>query len=67
MKSNQNPICPRCNYPLVPVHARGDKERQVVALTCPEPYCDHIEVVTKGQAAHFQKTRENSEQERAIS
>lgn len=41
----QDYCCPRCAYPLVPVHARKDKQRRVVALTCPEPYCDHIQVV----------------------
>lgn len=57
VKEFQNYVCPRCSYPLVPVHARGDKKRQILALTCPEPYCDHIQVVTKGEAAHIAEAR----------
>lgn len=45
-----NCICPRCHYPLIPVHAVERGKRRVVALTCPEPYCDHMQMVTKKEA-----------------
>ncbi|MEX1025272.1 MAG: hypothetical protein WD226_09360 [Planctomycetota bacterium] len=61
MKTHQNYICPRCEYPLVPVHGRGDKQRHILALTCPEPYCDHIQVVTKGEAARLQGKASHAE------
>jgi len=47
MKPNRIHLCPRCEYPLVPVHAVEDKQRRVVAFSCPEPYCDHMQMITK--------------------
>jgi len=35
--------CPRCGCGLVPVHHLQEGRRTVVALTCPEPYCGHLE------------------------
>jgi hypothetical protein len=43
--------CPRCGYPLVPVHAVEGRRRQVIAFTCPEPYCDHMQMVPRGGTA----------------
>jgi len=48
MKSKNDCICPRCEYKLVPVYAVEGSRRQVIALTCPEPYCDHMQMVPKG-------------------
>ena len=36
-------VCPRCDHLLVPVHAVEGTKRVVIALTCPEPYCEHIQ------------------------
>ena len=48
MKNKKMHLCPRCDYPLVPVHSVArrrtlGRNRRIIALTCPEPYCDHIE------------------------
>lgn len=50
MKTKSRAICPRCGYDLIPVHAVEGRRRRVVALTCPEPYCDHMQMVTKKEA-----------------
>ncbi len=50
MKNSKSYLCPRCDYSLVPVHAVESGKRRVVALTCPEPYCDHMQMVTKSEA-----------------
>jgi len=47
MKTKQDTICPRCEYPLVPVYAVEGTKRHVIALTCPEPYCDHMQMVPR--------------------
>lgn len=47
MKTKQDCICPRCEYPLVPVYAVEGTKRNVIALTCPEPYCDHMQMVPR--------------------
>ena len=49
MKTKQDYVCPRCEYPLVPVFAVERSRRQVIALTCPEPYCDHMQMVPKSK------------------
>jgi len=48
-------VCPRCSYPLIPVHAREGRRRRVIALTCPEPYCDHMQIVPRRLAADFER------------
>jgi len=48
-------ICPRCAYPLIPVHAVEGSRRRIIALTCPEPYCDHMQMVTRGEAKKLAK------------
>ncbi len=45
-KKREVHICPRCHYPLLPVHSVRGTKRSIIALTCPEPYCDHIEFAT---------------------
>lgn len=47
MKPKQDYVCPRCEYPLVPVYAVERSRRHVIALTCPEPYCDHMQMVPR--------------------
>lgn len=49
----KNYACPRCSYPLIPVHAIEGSKRRVIALTCPEPYCDHMQMVTRDQSHQF--------------
>jgi hypothetical protein len=46
-------VCPRCDHLLVPVHALEGTRRTVVALTCPEPYCDHVQHLPRALAEHF--------------
>jgi len=54
MKNDKTYACPRCDYPLVPVHAREGNRRRVIALICPEPYCDHMQLVPRRQAAQVE-------------
>lgn len=54
MQSKKNYICPRCEYPLIPVHSTDGPKRSVIALSCPEPYCDHMQMVPRSQATSFE-------------
>lgn len=54
MKNDKRYVCPRCDYPLVPVHAREGARRRVIALSCPEPYCDHMQLVPRRHAAQVE-------------
>lgn len=51
MQSHESHHCPRCDYPLLPVFAAEKGLRRVIALTCPEPYCDHMQMVTREEAS----------------
>lgn len=53
MKSDNPYVCPRCEYPLVPVHAVEGAKRRVIALSCPEPYCDHMQMVPRKSAPEY--------------
>ena len=55
MKHEANYACPRCEYALIPVHAIEGGRRRIIALTCPEPYCDHMQMVTRSEARSFEK------------
>ena len=57
MKNESTYICPRCAYALVPVHAIEGGQRSIIALTCPEPYCDHMQMVTRSEARSFDSKR----------
>ena len=50
MTHDKKYACPRCEYPLVPVHAIEGSKRRIIALTCPEPYCDHMEMIPRAKA-----------------
>lgn len=50
--------CPRCEYALVPVHAVESGKRRIIALTCPEPYCDHMQLVTRSEAKRLADARD---------
>jgi hypothetical protein len=66
MKNKDSSVCPRCDYPLVPVFAVEGMRRRVVALTCPEPYCDHMQMLPKDQALEYERaTRRRSEKRAA--
>jgi hypothetical protein len=54
-------VCPRCDYALVPVLAHEGSKRRVIALACPEPYCDHIQMVPKELEGSFLKPRASAE------
>jgi len=58
MKSQLTYVCPRCDHLLVPVHAVEGPRRRVIALTCPEPYCDHVQYLPRDIAAQFEKEAE---------
>jgi RNase P subunit RPR2 len=53
MKTSKQHVCPRCEYPLVPVHAVEGSRRRVIALTCPEPYCDHMQMLPSDLATQL--------------
>jgi len=48
-------VCPRCDHRLVPVHAVRGTRREVIALACPEPYCDHVQRLPLQPAGSFEK------------
>ncbi len=50
MKEQPTYVCPRCDYALLPVHAVEGTKRRVIAMTCPEPYCDHMQMIPRDQA-----------------
>ncbi len=53
MVTKKSHVCPRCQYPLVPVHAVENSKRRVIALSCPEPYCDHMQMIPAGHRAEL--------------
>jgi hypothetical protein len=55
MKIQQQYVCPRCDHLLVPVHAVEGTRRRVIALTCPEPYCDHVQCLPRDVSAEFEE------------
>ncbi len=55
MKNDKNYLCPRCEYPLVPVHAVEGSKRRVIALSCPEPYCDHMQMLPSDVASELSR------------
>lgn len=57
MKQEKSYLCPRCDYGLVPVHAVEGTKRRIIALTCPEPYCDHMQIVTRSEARRLDDRR----------
>ena len=48
-----NPACPNHGHILVPLHTVEGGARRVVGLTCPEPYCDHVRMLTRDEAQRF--------------
>jgi hypothetical protein len=58
MKTQLQYVCPRCDHLLVPVHAVEGVKRRVIALTCPEPYCDHVQCLPRELAAEFEADEE---------
>ena len=56
MKTDLRQACPRCDYPLVPVHAVEGAKRRVIALSCPEPYCDHMQMLPSDVAAEIARS-----------
>lgn len=55
MKTQLEYVCPRCDHLLVPVHAVEGSKRRVIALTCPEPYCDHVQCLPRELTAEFEE------------
>lgn len=62
---NKNFACPRCSYSLVPVHAIEGTKRRIIALTCPEPYCDHMQMVPRGKSDQLVHSGGQPEHQRA--
>lgn len=54
MTEKKTYVCPRCEYPLVPVHAVEGSRRRIIALTCPEPYCDHMQMIPRAKAEELE-------------
>jgi len=48
-------ICPRCDHRLVPVHKVEGRRRRVIALSCPEPYCDHVHYLPPEEVASYRR------------
>ncbi len=57
MKTEMHYVCPRCDHLLVPVHSVEGSKRRVIALTCPEPYCDHLQCLPREKAVEFERQR----------
>ena len=55
MKTQHQYVCPRCDHLLVPVHAVEGTRRKVIALTCPEPYCDHVQCLPREFLEEFEE------------
>ena len=64
MKARSQCICPRCDYPLVPVFAVEGRRRRVIALACPEPYCDHMQMLPRELAAEYERRQSHAVDER---
>jgi hypothetical protein len=58
-------VCPRCDHLLVPVHAVENTRRRVIALTCPEPYCDHFQGLPREHTAELEEHGETRALRRA--
>jgi hypothetical protein len=58
MKTQLQYVCPRCDHLLVPVHSVEDSRRSVIALTCPEPYCDHVQCLPRPLMDEFEAKEE---------
>lgn len=58
MKTQLKYVCPRCDHLLVPVHGVEGAKRKVIALTCPEPYCDHVQALPGEFADEFDELAE---------
>lgn len=48
-------VCPRDDYPLVPVYTVEGRKRHIIALSCPEPYCDHMQLVPRDRARELER------------
>ena len=49
--------CPNHGHDLVPLHTVENGARRVVGLTCPEPYCEHVRMLTRDEADGFAASR----------
>ena len=58
-------LCPRCEFPLIPVHAMETGRRRFIALTCPEPYCDHMQMLPRDQAIEYERSRRRTSDQKA--
>ena len=65
MTMNKYYVCPRCDYPLIPVHAVEGSQRRVIALTCPEPYCDHMQMIPRSIAIAYERDGARTQAENA--
>ena len=66
MHSHEDHLCPRCEFQLVPVYAAERGRRRVIALTCPEPYCDHMQMVAKSDARRVERGQAQEQQPQAL-
>ena len=66
MRDPKRFACPRCDFPLVPIHAVEGRKRRVVALTCPEPYCDHMQMVPRRLAGQLERDQARNHAHAAV-
>ncbi len=65
--TGQQTTCPHHGYGLVPLHTVENGARRVVGLTCPEPYCEHVQMLTREEAARFVARRRQRGADRGAS
>jgi hypothetical protein len=57
LPSLERATCPHHGHDLVPLHTLEGGARRVVGLTCPEPYCEHVRMLTRDEADRFAARR----------
>lgn len=66
MHRHEDHLCPRCEFQLVPVYAAERGRRRIIALTCPEPYCDHMQMVAKSDARRVARGQVPEQHDQAL-
>ena len=66
MKPEASFVCPRCDFALIPVHAVEQGKRRIIAMTCPEPYCDHMQMLPPRKAREIEKAFQERRRQAAL-
>ena len=60
--TSRSATCPVHGHALVPIHSihtdHQRRERAIVGLTCPEPYCEHRRMLTREEQDAWQRERD---------